>query len=480
MHTTCHTIQARTQRAVLWLITILALSPTVGCGGCATSPPEPPRSTRPTHPNDPHPTSEPPLEPCGEGPCGPTSLPSDKPYPDRYLHAATPLVGDKLLITGGYTLDAQRRGALASTLLLNLRSDRSEPTAALTYKRWGHTATLLPDGSVLVVGGSMDDPERSPFRQAPPELWSQTPQGPSWRERLPPWKGRLRHTATLLPDGSVLVLGGAASYEESLRLPERYDPVNNTWTRLTEDHVPRYDHTATLLQDGSVLVLGGRHGTGCGEDCAIDCLEDMDCGQGAVCADEFYCTRPLRSAALYAPDTDTWTRLPELPEPSYDHTATLLTDGSVLVTGGRNGAGALKGAYLFDLGLRSWTRVAPMTSARAGHTATKRPDGQVWVVGGRAPIQGEACDDGNPCPSDRLFNVLAHVEVYDPTTRAWRSTTPLNRARYDHTATLLSTGELITWGGATHNRAAVLGGERSSQPERWTVIPHLTPTRAKP
>ena len=139
MHTTCHTIQARTQRAVLWLITILALSPTVGCGGCATSPPEPPRSTRPTHPNDPHPTSEPPLEPCGEGPCGPTSLPSDKPYPDRYLHAATPLVGDKLLITGGYTLDAQRRGALASTLLLNLRSDRSEPTAALTYKRWGHT-----------------------------------------------------------------------------------------------------------------------------------------------------------------------------------------------------------------------------------------------------------------------------------------------------------------------------------------------------
>ncbi|MEL6180281.1 MAG: hypothetical protein AAFS10_15070, partial [Myxococcota bacterium] len=79
---------------------------------------------------------------------------------------------------------------------------------------------------------------------------------------------------------------------------------------------------------------------------------------------------------------------------------------------------------------------------------------------------------GNPCPSDHLYRILASVETYTPTTRTWTTATPLNRARYDHTATLLSTGEMVVWGGAHHQRASVLGGERlEPQQPQWTVVP---------
>ena len=60
------------------------------------------------------------------------------------------------------------------------------------------------------------------------------------------------HTATLLPNGQVLVAGGATN----TGIAELYDPATGTWTTTGRGRA-RQDHTATLLSDGRVLVVGG-------------------------------------------------------------------------------------------------------------------------------------------------------------------------------------------------------------------------------
>jgi len=68
---------------------------------------------------------------------------------------------------------------------------------------------------------------------------------------------RYGHTATLLPSGLVLVAGGIGSNSKSVSSAELYDPATGKWTLTGSMSTPRYDHTATLLPDGQVLVVGG-------------------------------------------------------------------------------------------------------------------------------------------------------------------------------------------------------------------------------
>ena len=67
---------------------------------------------------------------------------------------------------------------------------------------------------------------------------------------------RCAHTATLLPNGLVLVAGGEGSNSQILSSAELYDPAAGKWTVTGSMSTPRYDHTATLLPGGQVLVVG--------------------------------------------------------------------------------------------------------------------------------------------------------------------------------------------------------------------------------
>ena len=133
---------------------------------------------------------------------------------------------------------------------------------------------------------------------------------------------RYSHTATLLPNGKVLVSGGQGTAGAGvLNSAELYDPVAGTWTYAALMSESRYSHTATLLPNGKVLVSGGQGTAGAGV---------------------------LNSAELYYPDMGTWlpTSYP-LVTPREFHTATLLPNGKVLVSGGYNGSVALNSAELY-------------------------------------------------------------------------------------------------------------------------------------
>ena len=128
----------------------------------------------------------------------------------------------------------------------------------------------------------------------------------TWKEAGRLNTARYLHTATLLPNGMVLVAGGAGRNVNALASAELYDPASRTWTTTGRVDTARLYHTATLLQNGMVLVVGGT---------------DTNSSASA-------------SAELYDPASGTWTATGSLNTARVHHTATLLHNGMVLVSGG--------------------------------------------------------------------------------------------------------------------------------------------------
>jgi N-acetylneuraminic acid mutarotase len=228
-------------------------------------------------------------------------------------------------------------------------------------------------------------------------------------------EARSGHTATLLSDGRVLVVGGTGGIEERPTIPgpELYDPVTNTWAPAASMARPRASHTATLLPSGRVLVAGGDAG-------------------GLRLAD----------AELYDPVTNGWAPAGSMAEARNEHTATLLRDGTVLVAGGMvAGDSTQPGSYahvaqVFDPTTNAWRAVPSMVSTRAYHTATLLPTGKVLVAGGLGP---------GPYP---YGTYLASAEVYDPETSKWSpAASMITEAHAFHVATLLPSGAVLAISG---------------------------------
>jgi hypothetical protein len=328
----------------------------------------------------------------------------------RYGIRATVLLDGTVLVAGG-ALNSEPY-VLASAELYDPSTGSWTTTGAMTEARYGYSATLLPDGEVLVAGGSATIVGSSPFPLATAELYD--PRTGAWTAIGSMATARTGHTATLLVDGKVLVAGGVAAFGDYIpRSPlasaELYDPGTKTWTAAAGMNEARDGHTATLLLDGKVLVVGGGNSPASAELydsrgktwTAVANLTEARSGytatrlrDGRVLVAGGYGAGWLASAELYDPATGLWTATGNMANPRAGHTATLLPDGKVLIAGGGGevtfNSDSIAAAELYDPRSETWTATGSMSLARRGHTATLLLDGRVLVVGGgSAPASAE-------------------------------------------------------------------------------------------
>jgi N-acetylneuraminic acid mutarotase len=304
----------------------------------------------------------------------------------RYVHTATLLPNGNVLVAGGYSGSSY----VSSAELFDPTAGTWTNTSSLNIARDNHTATLLPDGKVLVAGGYSDN--GGYLNSA--ELYD--PYSGTWKLITALTTDRMYPTATLLSNGKVLVAGGGNS-SGALSSAELYDPVTETWIVTGSMTFPRGGHTATLLMDGNVLVAGGYNGS------------------------------LISTAELYDPVTGIWTPVPSMARSRYGHTATLLPNGKVLLTGGAYDTLA----ELFDPTTRQWIVTGSMTSPRHWPTATLLNNGKVLVAGGyNGPVD------------------LASAELYDPATGLWTLTGAMAAGRLSHSATALLDGKVLIAGGS--------------------------------
>jgi N-acetylneuraminic acid mutarotase len=353
----------------------------------------------------------------------------------------------------------------------------------MAYVREEHTATLLNNGQVLLVGTLVGTAGRSVA-----ELYD--PTSNTWSTSGTMAYGRYDHAATLLNNGHVLVTGQNSTIGDAGgSIAEIYDPATNTWSIAGTMAYPRYLNTSTLLNNGQVLVVG---------------TLSINAGQSI--------------AELYDPVSNTWTEADTLTYGRRSHMANLLNNGQVLITttslsnpgqsiaelytprtrdiyaqkynssgtaqwasevrvnsddGNRTSSGpnydhlnpkvkldsngdaivtwqeSRNSVYGDDIWAQkldtdsngakmwpntttdTWSTAGAMAYARNRHTLTLLNNGKVLVLGSFYSNRGQSV-----------------AEVYDPATDTWSTAGTLTFARRDHTATLLKSGKVLVAGSA--------------------------------
>lgn len=319
----------------------------------------------------------------------------------RTRHIATALADGRVLITGGVT----GSGISSTAGLYDSLGSLWTPTASMNVARLGSAATLLPDGKVLVAGGQRDDTGTQLYTTSA-ELFD--PASQTWSATGSMVIPRRDHTATLLQNGKVLVAGGFTNGYQYTSA-ELYDPVTRTWSSTGAMTHGRISHTSTLLPDGRVLVTGGNGYASSGYE-------------------------NLSSAEIYDPATGIWSSVGSMSRSRGGHTATLLTNGKVLIVGGGADSDLSSPTELFDPASGTWSVSGSIYRGRTGHTATLLADGKVLVAGGQAPYGG-------------YIDYLSTTSIYDPGTGQWAIADNLSEGRTLHTATLLPNGVVLITGG---------------------------------
>ncbi len=291
------------------------------------------------------------------------------------------------------------------------------PVGNMSRTRYGHTASLLTNGKVLIAGGSDETAELFD-----PASESFAPTGSMSTSRY-------GATATLLANGKVLIVGGfgpGTSELPRLATAELYDPLRGTFSETGSMAFPRVLHAATLLSDGRVLITGGT---------------TESAGGGAA----------TTSAELYDPRTGIFTSAGSLISDRAQHTATLLANGQVLIAGGWNGHAADAAddppwdplfAELYDPASGNFTATSTMSTTRIGHSAIRLPNGKILILGG-IPNPQNLHQPVNP----------RYAELYDPTAHTFSPVGNLTLSQTGYSATLLTNGKILIAGGEDQRHA---------------------------
>ena len=327
------------------------------------------------------------------------------------------------------------------------------------------TVTTLPNGESVVIGAAL----HGDFRRAPIHLdargrWSRGPKGPDGSG----------HTAALLSDGRILICGGLTGALKSAGV-HLYNPSARTWRSASPMHTARLHAAAVTLGDGRVPVHGGGYDepklrdelydpstdrwktVPAAEACRDGHLAALRDGRALLMSDD--------CAALFDSATERWT---QANAPRHRHrggSATVLTDGRVLLVGGNGDAAASRSTELFDPNTNVWTAGPPLTHGRWAHSTTQV--GNVLIIaGGRST---------GPRSGRRMHS----IELFDLRT-GQRGRKNLGIRRSGHAVAALPNGDVFLLGGSVgmiFNNFPSHRYARVRLSRRWRKRAHAAPAR---
>lgn len=342
----------------------------------------------------------------------------------RFGQAASLLADGRVLVAGGLTTQAE---------IFDPSTNSFTVTGLMHFYLSGHTATLLNDGRVLIVGAQgaeTFDPATNTFSIA---AYMST--------------SRSSHSATKLNDGRVLIAGGF-----SQTTAEVFDPASNSFSAPISLNGPRSHHGAVLLQNGRVLLMGGLDSSGV-SSLALSSAEVFDPVSMTFSpllhdvSNSYQVVTVLKdkrvllmdynrsTGAIFNPETLTYTPVSGMNTKRLSSfTATNLSDGRVLIAGGRTSpynSIPTNSAEVFDPATGVYTLVGNLVSARLHHRAVLLKDGRVLISGGM----------------DDAFVRLNTAEIFDPVSNTFSLTGSMSAPRLEHSMTMLNDGRVLVTGG---------------------------------
>jgi hypothetical protein len=366
--------------------------------------------------------------------------------------AAIRLRDGRVLICGG-TATGQVGGVLSSAELYDPATQSFAPTGSMTVPRAGQTITMLSDGRVLLTGGVQNAGYRSELASA--EIYD--PSAGTFTATGSMSVPREGHTATMLRDGTVLIVGGSDNGIHTLGTAEIYFPASGTFNLTGSLNQPRVAHVAALLGTGQVLIAGGGRGGMPGNYISYD------------------------TAEIYNPSTSSFSPMfAHMKSDRVGAAAVRLSDGRVLIVGGKSGRvlmgrapniaslTPLNTAEIYDPESNSFIATGNMAAPHYLATATRLDNGNVLVVGGWT-IQGP------------IVVGMRDAEVFMPGTNLFSQVGPTHVARLTNTATLLNDGEVLVAGGIAE-RALVTASVEFYSPtqNQFLMVPESSASTAPP
>lgn len=349
----------------------------------------------------------------------------------RQFHTASLLSNGRVLVTGG----KNAFGVTKTTELSSAAGFAAGPP--MSSPRAFHTATDLGSQTRFLIAGGQDStghvlPSAQVYTVST-NAFTATANNMT--------ANRLGHTAVKVSNGAtkwVLLAGGMGSDGNPLKTADKYSISGNSFSASAGTMtVARMFHTATLLLDGTVLIAGGN-------------------GAGNV---------PLKSAELYNPGTDTFTAIAAAMKSARAfHSAVLLVSGKVLLAGGVDANGQVASAELYDPAAKTFAAVSTMPVTRDLFTATLLTDGDVLLAGGQYLFSS-------------YEYALYNAELFDPFLNEFTEVPasilafyPMRSARFGHTATLLQSGMVMLTGGKDYFNAVEKSTELYDPPEGPSFI----------